>query len=108
MTGGLVPALGLLFLLGRGRWRAAAVFAAAAGLMIAPWIIRNIVDVGNPFAPVLNAWFPNPYFTISGEEALVASFRDYGLGGWWRLPLELTIYGRTLQGLLGPAFWSHL
>jgi hypothetical protein len=104
MTGGLVPGLALVYLIALRRWRAAVLFSIAAGVMIAPWILRNAIEAGNPFAPVLNAWFPNPYFTISGEQALMAWFRQYDIASAWQIPVELTVYGRALHGMLGPVY----
>ena len=100
MTGAMVPVLGLIFLLVLRRWKSALVFAAAAIVMVAPWIARNIIEVGNPFAPLFNAWFPNPYFNAVVEQSRLR----YGLDDAWQLPLELAVHGRKLQGMLGPVF----
>lgn len=74
----------------------------AALLMIAPWVVRSTVLTGNPVAPLLNAVFPNAYFHIESERELGRYLRSYGDVDWASIPLQLTIYGDVLQGLLGP------
>ena len=76
----------------------------AALLMAAPWVLRNWLWLGNPAAPFLNAWFPNPYFYPGAE-------RDY-LAGWritrGHAPLEYPDsthgHGRARAGMVGPVF----
>ncbi len=79
-------------------------FAGAALLMIAPWMIRNAVEVGNPVAPVMNRFFPNPYFHIATEELYAKSLRSYGDVSLREVPLEITVGGNRLQGTVGPVF----
>ncbi|MDQ6677420.1 MAG: glycosyltransferase family 39 protein [Acidobacteriota bacterium] len=76
----------------------------AALLSIAPWIARDFMLTGNPFAPLLNSWFPNPFFNASFEHQLAVNLRSYE--GGFRLasaPLEYAYRGR-LQGIIGPLF----
>lgn len=83
----------------------ALIVAGCAALMILPWLIKNAITVGNPFSPFLNAWFPNPYIRISGEESYRFYLRNYeGLKSYWDIPLEVTIRGAVLNGFLGPLF----
>lgn len=103
MTGAVVSAGVLLYLAARRLWRAALVFAAAAALVAAPWLVRNALWCGNPLAPFFNAWFPNHYFHSVSEQVLLGSL-SAGHVPAATLPLELTVRGRTLQGLLGPLF----
>ena len=81
------------------------IVCSGALLMIAPWLIKNAVTVGNPFSPFVNRLFPNPNIRISFEE----SYREYhkryeGLKSNWDIPVEVTIRGGVLNGLLGPVF----
>ncbi|MGI8744212.1 MAG: hypothetical protein ACR2NN_16890 [Bryobacteraceae bacterium] len=41
--------------------RRTAVICGSSVIMIAPWMIKNWVIVANPFSPLMNRWFPNPY-----------------------------------------------
>jgi hypothetical protein len=79
--------------------------SACAGLMIAPWIVKNLVTIGNPFSPFFNRWFPNPYVRIALEEEYTRGLRIYpGIQTASQVPAELTIRGGWLNGLLGPVF----
>ncbi|MBI5085863.1 MAG: hypothetical protein HZB13_14845 [Acidobacteria bacterium] len=87
------------------RWRALAVIIPVALVMILPWVARNWIWFGNPFSPLMNAWFPNPYVHVSFEQDYAAEMRNYaGLTSYWQLPMELTVGGGVLGGLLGPLF----
>ncbi len=81
------------------------IVCGCAVLMIAPWLIKNTVTVGNPLSPFANRLFPNPNIRISFEE----SYREYhkryeGLKSNWDIPMEVTTRGGVLNGLLGPVF----
>lgn len=105
ITGALVPLLALVWIVASRRRPGDAVhFALPAVLVAAPWIVRAWILTGNPAAPLLNRWFPNPYFHSAIEEQLGAQLRSYDLEGLAQVPLELTIRGEALQGLLGPVF----
>lgn len=79
--------------------------AAAVSLTAAPWLIRNWLWLGNPVAPFLNKYFPNTLYTPGLETAYLSDLRHVeGFEHWWRLPLDLTLYGAKLPGLLGPVF----
>lgn len=81
------------------------VTGVCAAAMIAPWVIKNAVIVGNPFSPFFNRWFPNPYIRISVEEDYTRMLRHYdGIDTPAQIPLEVTLRGARLQGLLGPIF----
>src|ERR1017187_10544004 len=49
------------------------IVAAGTALMMAPWVVRAAVLTGNPFAPLMNRLFPNPYFHIATEQELAAN-----------------------------------
>ncbi len=88
----------------RRRRRECLWLAAGAALLIAPWMLRNLVWTGNPVAPLFNSWFPNPYFHAATERHLAASLRTYGGVEAANLLVELAIRGQKLQGLIGPVF----
>jgi hypothetical protein len=89
----------------RRRFKAAATVVLVAGVWIAPWLIKNAIVVGNPVSPFANKVFRNPYVHVAFEEVYSASMRNYdGLKSHWDIPLEVTMRGNTLGGLLGPVF----
>ena len=79
-------------------------FAAAAAVMAGPWIVRNWIWLGNPVAPFLNRWFPNPYFHAGSEDAYAAGLAHFEIPHWWQIPLDITLFGRFIPGMLGPIF----
>ena len=84
--------------------RPALVLGFCAALVIAPWMVKNIVVVHNPFAPFLNKYFRNPYFHISVAEDYLRNMRTYPGVTLREFPLEVTVKGTRLTGLLGPVF----
>jgi F5/8 type C domain-containing protein/dolichyl-phosphate-mannose-protein mannosyltransferase len=81
------------------------VVTACALLMVVPWIAKNWIVLGNPFSPFFNGLFPNPYVHVSFEKEYAAAMRNYpGLKSRWDIPLEVTVRGNVLGGLLGPVF----
>ncbi|HEY3442263.1 MAG TPA: discoidin domain-containing protein [Paludibaculum sp.] len=89
----------------RRRWRDIAIFAVPAAVMILPWVARNWIWFGNPFSPLFNAWFPNPWVHISFEQDYQRMMRNYtGLTSYLQLPMELAVRGQILGGFLGPLF----
>ena len=75
-----------------------------AALFILPWMIKNQIFGGNPFAPFANRLFPNPYVHVSFEEQYRFNLRHYLLTSWAHAPWELTVKGERLQGFFGPLF----
>lgn len=99
-----VPYAGFRLML-RKRWPDVAVFSAAAAIPMLPWLVRNILWFQNPFSPLLNAWFPNPWIHVSFEQDYSNLMRHYvGLASDAAIPLEVTIRGRVLNGFLGALF----
>jgi hypothetical protein len=94
-TGGLAAPIAFLL---RPSWK---LFLAATAI-VAPWLIRSAILTGNPVAPLFNSLFPNPFFHISSERELAHYLRTYGDIPWTSIPLQLTVHGDALQGLLGP------
>lgn len=85
--------------------RALAVTCACGALMILPWMGKNWIVLRNPFSPFLNKAFPNPYIHVSFEESYRRELRRYtGLNSYAEIPLEVTVKGAVLGGLLGPGF----
>ncbi|MFN7922886.1 MAG: hypothetical protein U0Q16_22460 [Bryobacteraceae bacterium] len=89
----------------RRAWSALPRVALAASLWIAPWMIKNAIVVDNPVSPFANRIFRNPYIHVSFEEEYRVHMRNYdNLRSYWDIPLELTVRGHVLCGLLGPLF----
>ena len=100
----VVYAIGLVAFRAR-QIRPVLLIAAAAALVMSPWIIRNWVWYQNPTAPFFSRLFPNPNIRASVEEAYRQSMRHYnGARLDWGTPAELTLRGGVLQGTLGPIF----
>jgi 4-amino-4-deoxy-L-arabinose transferase-like glycosyltransferase len=100
---GLTVAAGVaVWLLARGKWKDAALFGASAAAMIAPWMIRAFAMTGNPVAPLMNRFFPNPYFHILSEQTLASRMRLYGGETWPERIMDLAFHGQSSLGLLGP------
>jgi hypothetical protein len=79
--------------------------AGCAAIMIAPWMIKDAVWLHNPVSPFLNRVFPNPYVHVSFEKEYADSMRHYeGLKSDSQIPLEVTLRGGALTGLIGPVF----
>jgi hypothetical protein len=89
----------------RRLWRALAIFGSAAVIMVLPWILRNWIWLGDPFSPLLNRWFPNPYYHPGMEQSYLADVRIYtGLVHWWQKPWRALVSGELVGGMLGPIF----
>jgi hypothetical protein len=91
----------------RGRkpfFKSAAIIAACACLLITPWMAKNWIWIGNPVSPFFNKFFPNPYVHVSFEQGYSEFMRSYGVPSKLAIPLEVTIRGKDLGGILGPFF----
>lgn len=80
------------------------VVAATSSLSILPWLLKNLLWWQNPLAPFFNNWFPNPYMQYWFEISYRAHLARYSLTSWKQWPLDVTVFGSELGGLLGPAF----
>jgi hypothetical protein len=90
---------------GKVRWKPLAMLAIPAALLVAPWVLRNWIWLGNPAAPFLNSIFPNPYYHAGMERMYADMLRHYiGIKHYWQIPLELTLRGGLVSGLFGPVF----
>ena len=103
ITGIIIAPAAAGFLLIRRQWRSAFLLSCGALFVIAPWMLRTAWMSGNPFAPLMNEWFPNPYFHITEEHGFTEWLRHYGAKPL-ELPLEVTVRGALTAGLTGPVF----
>lgn len=90
----------------RPELRPALLVAALASVMVTPWVVKSSMIVGNPVSPFMNRWFPNPYVRVSFEEEYRDSLRTYygAVKSPAQIPVEVTVRGGKLNGLLGPVF----
>lgn len=92
------------YLIWRGReLRSVALPTVAAALLVLPWLFKNLLWVQNPFSPLLNSWFPNPFVTSWFEKDYADYLRYYELSSLWQIPLAVTVRGE-LAGVFGPVF----
>lgn len=80
------------------------IVAVTSAISIAPWVMKNILWWQNPLAPFFNHWFPNPYMQYWFEISYRAHLAKYSLTSWKQWPLDVTVYGSELGGLLGPVY----
>ena len=73
-------------------------------LFILPWMAKNWMWVDNPFSPFANRLFPNRYVHVSFEDEYQQQLRMYSLTSRWQIPLQVTVQGNALTGLIGPLF----
>lgn len=93
------------FVLWRQRsWRAAATAAVASLILVVPWVVKNIIWIGNPVSPMLNQWFPNPVMHTLTEQIWTHYLSMYSLTSRWQIPWQLTTDGEKLTGFIGPVF----
>lgn len=90
-------------------WRArkirpALLVAGCAAVMIAPWMLKDWVQYRNPVAPFANEIFRNSFFHIYEVQDWSAWLRRYDMANLWTLPMDATVHGAKVQGLIGPIF----
>ncbi|MBI3693535.1 MAG: glycosyltransferase family 39 protein [Acidobacteria bacterium] len=88
----------------RFEWRPLLTVALCALALMAPWMIKNAIAVGNPFSPFGNRYFPNPYLDPAAEKTWTNHIRTLNNVQWREIPLEVTVHGGRLQGVVGPVF----
>jgi hypothetical protein len=86
------------------RLRPAIIVGLCSLVLIVPWMAKDLLWTGNPFSPMLNRVFPNPWVHISFEREWGQQLRMYGLQNYWQLPLELTVRGEKVSGMIGIVF----
>ena len=87
----------------RARFRQAFQLLAFAALPVLPWLIKDYLQFQNPFFPVLNRFFPNPFMYQIVEEEMRRIMAHVSDVPWQRIPWETTTGGRLI-GILGPVF----
>ncbi|MBZ5728358.1 MAG: hypothetical protein LAP87_25665 [Acidobacteriia bacterium] len=89
----------------RARLQALLPLLLASAILIVPWLLRNWLWLGNPAAPFLNLWFPNPYFQPAEERQYLADLGHYPhVNHYWKIPLQVTVLGGLVPGMIGPVF----
>ncbi len=89
----------------RARLEALLPLLLASAILVAPWLLRNWLWLGNPAAPFLNRWFPNPYYQPGEEHEYLAGLADYPhVKYYWEIPVQLTVLGGLVPGMVGPVF----
>jgi hypothetical protein len=87
------------------RWlRPVMVTGLCAMAMMAPYLLKNAVLTGNPLAPFANQLYPNPALTVSQERAYWGAMHNWAGVQWSQIPLEVTVHGKLLVGVVGPVF----
>ena len=112
LTAGTTPVYADLYVVvaayARGaRWRDTCRLAGSVGVLAlavaAPWLVKNSIQFHNPFYPLFNHWFPNPYlYPIVEDEwrSLMARMSDVTHA---QIPYQVTIGGK-LTGIIGPIY----
>jgi len=84
--------------------RPVALVLSSALLLAAPWLIKNWIQVRNPVLPFASSLFPNPYFSAWSEKTIAHTLDMHRGVTLVHLPLEATISGLHVAGVLGPIF----
>lgn len=84
--------------------RSAVLVAACSCALAAPWMIKNTIFVRNPFSPFANRFFPNPYVSVWSEKDWAHALKVRGGVPDSELPLEISMGGGRLAGVIGPIF----
>lgn len=79
------------------------VVAFFATLFAAPWMLKDAIQFGNPFFPLFNHWFPNPFQYPMVEAEMRELMTTVNGVPFSRIPWEATVGGK-LFGVLGPVF----
>src|SRR5207248_6957060 len=69
-----------------------------------PYLVKNAMVTGNPVAPFFNQVFPNRAMTVSLERSYSHQMRYWNGVQLAQTPLEVTVRGFLLQGVVGPIF----
>ena len=84
-------------------------FALVAAFFSLSWPARNLAIAGNPAAPFLNRYFPNPHVGVRWEQDFREYFKLYrwprelrGVTDYLELPLEAAVRGVRHGGVIGP------
>jgi hypothetical protein len=85
-------------------WRPVAIVGLYAFATMAPYLVKNAIFIGNPVAPFANSIFPNRLMTVSQERSYADGMRHWQGVRMAEVPLEVTLHGGRLQGIVGPVF----
>ena len=83
--------------------RSAGIVALFACLTAVPWMVKDAIQFHNPFFPMFNSWFPNPFEYPIAETELRHSMAHTGDVPYGQMAYQLAIGGR-LFGIVGPIF----
>jgi hypothetical protein len=83
--------------------RAVFVVTSSACVISLPWVLKNLIQFPNPFFPLFNHWFPNPYQYPMVEDRLRHDMARFNGVAYSQIPFELTVGGH-LVGIIGPIF----
>ena len=72
-------------------------------LMVAPWLLKNWLWLGNPVSPFFTRVFPNPFTHITFEDYYRQYLSSYGIANLKPWFWMVTVKGQ-LEGLVGPVF----
>jgi len=86
-----------------GVLRPVALLVGFASLMAVPWMLKDAIQFGNPFFPLFNHWFPNPYQYPMVEMEMRRLMMSVSGVTFSQIPYQATIGGK-LFGVLGPVF----
>lgn len=103
LTGFVAPVYAAAVILMRRRPKALIPVAAAAAMVVLPWLIKDWIWLGNPVSPFFNRVFPNPWIHVDFEDSYRAYFRTYDLTSF-RQWLWSIVAGGELSGQIGPLF----
>ena len=84
--------------------RPLAILAASALAFGLPWLIKNQVMLGNPVSPFANRLFPNRVIQPAFEDDLARRMKYLNSVRPSEVPLETTVRGVRLTGVVGPVF----
>lgn len=73
-----------------------------AGILILPPLVKNWIEVSNPFSPFFNRLFPNPYVTVQFEQQWSRAVQTYTIHSFGELIHKITIEGFGAIFLLAP------
>ncbi len=104
-TAAVVLPFAIGYVLSRRQARRLPILLLGAAIVITPWVLRNWLWLGNPVAPFLNHWFPNPYWTDRLEAGYLSGLAHYPqVKSYFDIPVQLTVIGGLVPGFLGPVF----
>ncbi len=84
-------------------FRSAAFAGLLAGAVAVPWMVKSLILFHNPFFPLMNHWFPNPFLYPMTEDSLRLIFRHVNNVAYRDFPWQIAVGGK-LVGIAGPAF----